>query len=407
MWVAVGHAAQYLWVTSYYARGSRGWHGFGSYYGKVIASGVAVWTLPVIAIAPLAHGRFEYETGIAMLLASVVNLHHFILDGAIWKLRQSKIASRLILSEPERPAADDTAPEQPWRRRAAWAIAAAGLAAGLYLFWVEHFVYPAHARAQDYAANAALLDRVAWLGRDSSALRVALARSAETALDAGEAERQLRRAFELRPSAQTQAQIGHLHARAERWEPAAAAFEAALALAPDDAELLKWAARAQWSGGHPERARELLERQLVLQPDAAILHLRIASLAKQLGDEAAAARHQREALRLEPGTPALRNDLAWTLATHPDAGIRDPAEAIRLAEALVREAASPDPNELDTLAAAYAAAGRFDEAIGAAAQAAALAAERRQLPLAETIRSREQLYRARRPYVEAAAPKRG
>jgi hypothetical protein len=66
----------------------------------------------------------------------------------------------------------------------------------------------------------------------------------------------------------------------------------------------------------------------------------------------------------------VRNDLAWFLATSSDPGIRQPEEAVRLAESLVHEVENPDPNWLDTLAAAYSAAGRFEEATQVAAQAA-------------------------------------
>jgi hypothetical protein len=62
-------------VTSYYARGSPSWQGFPRYFGKVLASGVAIWTLPVLFFAPLVQGRFEYAGGLALLVASVVNLH--------------------------------------------------------------------------------------------------------------------------------------------------------------------------------------------------------------------------------------------------------------------------------------------------------------------------------------------
>ena len=59
-----------------------------------------------------------------------------------------------------------------------------------------------------------------------------------------------------------------------------------------------------------------------------------------------------------------------------------------------------DPNLLDTLAAAYAAAGRFSEAAHTAREAAELAAARGQESLVEMIRTRERLYLAERTYVE-------
>ena len=130
----------------------------------------------------------------------------------------------------------------------------------------------------------------------------------------------------------------------------------------------------------------------------------MAALSKQLGDPANAAAHTREALRLSPDAHGLRNDLAWTLATSGDPRVRQPEEAVRLAESLVREAEKPDPNWLDTLAAAYAAAGRFEDATRVASQAAALAQEQGQTGIGEQIRARLALYRERRAFVEAESP---
>jgi hypothetical protein len=88
-WIAMAHAGQYLWITSYYARAVPGWDGQGRYYGRVLLAGSAVWMLPVLAFAP---GAREFDWNFALLLAAAVNIHHFVLDGAIWKLRHTKIA---------------------------------------------------------------------------------------------------------------------------------------------------------------------------------------------------------------------------------------------------------------------------------------------------------------------------
>jgi spermidine synthase len=99
----------------------------------------------------------------------------------------------------------------------------------------------------------------------------------------------------------------------------------------------------------------------------------------------------------------MRNELAWTLATSRDARIRDPDQAVRLAESLVHSSETPDLNWLDTLAAAYAAAGRFDDAVRLASQASALAQTQGEAALGEQIRARLALYRERRAFLEADA----
>jgi tetratricopeptide (TPR) repeat protein len=83
-------------------------------------------------------------------------------------------------------------------------------------------------------------------------------------------------------------------------------------------------------------------------------------------DEAVA--FYREALNRDEDHPAATNNLAWLLATSRDPTVRDPAEAVAHAErAALRD--SSDPRTLDTLAAAYAAAGRYDDAVRMAANA--------------------------------------
>ena len=91
------------------------------------------------------------------------------------------------------------------------------------------------------------------------------------------------------------------------------------------------------------------------------------------------------------------NNLAWILATSPNPVLRDPEQAVRLLEAVRREEETL-PELLDTLAAAYAAAGRFEDAVRSADQALALAHHQREL--AAAIRERQTLYRSGRPYVE-------
>ena len=73
IFIAGAHAAQYLWVTSYFERARRGWHGQGRHFLKVAAAGCAVWMLPVVLLAPGSFGRLEYGAGLALLIASIVN----------------------------------------------------------------------------------------------------------------------------------------------------------------------------------------------------------------------------------------------------------------------------------------------------------------------------------------------
>ncbi|MCE5328455.1 MAG: tetratricopeptide repeat protein [Planctomycetaceae bacterium] len=117
-----------------------------------------------------------------------------------------------------------------------------------------------------------------------------------------------------------------------------------------------------------------------------------------LGQPAAAAERLENAISLQPGNPVLLNRLAWLLATRePGPGI-DPVRAVAAAQEACRITSGQVPTVLDTLAAAYAAAGRFDEAVSTAQRAQEAAATRSESELAQQIQKRLALYRQHRPY---------
>jgi tetratricopeptide (TPR) repeat protein len=112
---------------------------------------------------------------------------------------------------------------------------------------------------------------------------------------------------------------------------------------------------------------------LLLKPAWADVHLTFGQALLHLGDAPNGSRHFQEAARLAPDWPPALNGLAWFLATHPDATVRNGPEAVRLAERACAVTSRRNPELLDTLAAAYAEAGRFPEAINAAQEAITLA----------------------------------
>ena len=167
LWIAIGHSAQYLWVTTYFARASQSWKGYGNYLGKVALAGTAIWTLPFIAFAPDGVGRLSYDTGLELLVASAVNIHHFILDGAIWKLRDGRIASILIRNRKEGPSLL-SARRIPGLRRLIWSTAAILLAIRVYTFFDFRFNYISAYHIANYQKASGILDRLAWFGYDRS-----------------------------------------------------------------------------------------------------------------------------------------------------------------------------------------------------------------------------------------------
>jgi tetratricopeptide (TPR) repeat protein len=175
-------------------------------------------------------------------------------------------------------------------------------------------------------------------------------------------------------------------------------YEQVLLRDPNDTEAAGRYGLALGLVGRFAEARIHLERALAAHGGTAELHRAMAEIEAASGNVRAAQRHGREALRLQPGYTDAANNLAWLLATAADPALRDPREAIRLVEADANS--SEAPWLLDTLAAAYAADGRFDDAIRTADRAARIATRQALTVSADGIRDRLSLYRLHRPYVE-------
>jgi hypothetical protein len=97
-----------------------------------------------------------------------------------------------------------------------------------------------------------------------------------------------------------------------------------------------------------------------------------------------------------------RGHRAWVLATSPDAARRNGALAVQLAEAACLQTQYRQPALIATLAAAYAEADRFDEAIGAAQMAGKMASEAGDEPLLEQCRETLKSYLRHEPYRDPA-----
>jgi hypothetical protein len=119
--LAVMHSAQYLWITQYFARREQGpsWR-TSAYWASVMLGGLALF-LPVPWLASYtAHVDF---TASVLIVTAVVNLHHFMIDGVVWKLRDPRV-SRALTAATGVPAAPLTRAAAP-----AWRAAAIGVAA--------------------------------------------------------------------------------------------------------------------------------------------------------------------------------------------------------------------------------------------------------------------------------------
>ena len=112
----------------------------------------------------------------------------------------------------------------------------------------------------------------------------------------------------------------------------------------------------------------------------------------QTGDSAQAAAVLTRAAAAQPDNINLKHNLARLLATSDDPRVRDGARALDLALEVNRRTGDRDPRALDTLAAAYAAVGRFDEARVAASRALARAREQGDAAMAAEIGAHARRY---------------
>jgi tetratricopeptide (TPR) repeat protein/mono/diheme cytochrome c family protein len=151
------------------------------------------------------------------------------------------------------------------------------------------------------------------------------------------------------------------------------------------------------AGGHPEEAIEHYRRALAGHPEDAETHFRLGRVLTQIRRRAEAVIEYRQALGVRPNLASALLDLAWLLATAPEPTLRDPNEAVALAQRAMP--GTDHPIVLDTLAAAYAAEGRFDEAVETVRRALDRA---RAIPELRSrtaaIEHRLRLYLARQPY---------
>jgi tetratricopeptide (TPR) repeat protein len=401
VWTAMGHALQYLWVTTYYARASSAWTGYPRYLAKVLASGAAIWTLPGLVFAGAHLGTLDSVDGLLLLTASGVNLHHFILDGAIWKLRNSRVASVLIRSVPE-SSTDGDALAGGWLRRGVWSLCALATGIAVATLLIEHGLFARALREGDPARARAALDWIARAGHEKPEHRRAVADAFRRSGDLEAAIPEYVHSLALRPTTPALRGLSEIHLERRDWQRVIDVWQSVPSDAPLDPALAGSATQAYYALGQRDQARRLLDAVLARTEGRAGDYSRFGDAARAQADQATAARYYRKALELEPERQAAANNLAWILATSSDPALRDPSEALRLAEGVVARAATPDPNHLDTLAAAQTAAGRHAEAVATIERALALARELGEEALAVELEAHLRIYRRRAAEADAS-----
>ena len=216
------------------------------------------------------------------------------------------------------------------------------------------------------------------------------------------AETSLRHALRLHPGyVDALHNLGVLEHRRGALVDAVERFQAVLAVRPDHFEAQLGLGTDLRPLGRRAEAAVHLRAALRLRPDDARPYKRLAAVLAEQGEFEEAIAQLRWGVERLPDDLSVADRLAWMLATCPHEHLRDGAEALRVAEDVCRRTNRRVPRGLDTLAAALATLGRYDEAVAVAEGARDLARRRGDETLAGQIESRLGLYRDGRRYLSA------
>ncbi|MFN0009906.1 MAG: tetratricopeptide repeat protein [Planctomycetota bacterium] len=191
--------------------------------------------------------------------------------------------------------------------------------------------------------------------------------------------------------------LGFALVNQNRIDEGIAEYEAALRIDPDHFRANSKLGIALGSQAKLDAALTHLQKALSSRPGDVETRRWVATTLTLKGRVEDAIAEHRKLLEADPDDVGAMNSIAWIRATHPDGAHRDAKEAVAFAERARDHSPTPNLVLLETLAAAYAEAGRFDEAGTISDQAIELAGSLGQARDTERLRAQRELYRARKP----------
>jgi protein O-mannosyl-transferase len=222
--------------------------------------------------------------------------------------------------------------------------------------------------------------------------------AAQNNLDA--AMEHFRAALKFNPkNASAHCNLGRAYSLQRQFADAENEFQAALKIKPASADIQQAYASALAEQGKMAEAIQHSREAVRLEPRNE-LRLQLAAWLHKTGNFRESAEQYRAALARELDSVEALNNLAWMLATSPDASVRNGGDAVRFAERACRLTDNKKAAMVGTLAAAYAEAERFADAEATAAKAADLADADGNTQFAAINRQLLALYRAGTPFRE-------
>jgi tetratricopeptide (TPR) repeat protein len=203
-------------------------------------------------------------------------------------------------------------------------------------------------------------------------------------------------------NSEIRANFGVALTRAERYDEAIEQYRISVRINPALAKARLNLARLLLNRG--DRDGGLHELSEAVRFDASLVdaHLLIAQIhldRQELPETIAALR---KAQKLKRDDAELARKLSWLLATSPGLSREDRGEALRLARAAIQKASRKTPVFSDTLAAALAATGQYEEAARTIRRVLAAAEQAGNAKAAAKYRERLELYESGRPYIGTA-----
>ena len=326
--LAVLHSAQYIWITSYYqqrearAAGNAGWR-MTRYFLTLVVGGIALFIPGPWIVSRVLH--FDFTTSF-LIFTAVVNIHHFILDGALWKLRDSRISAMLIDRVAKtQEARKNTSPSPSATRGMGSRVFSSpafrvSLVALLFLWGGMDQVRFA---LGTHETNLSALVSAARMNPYDSVVQARIASAQTKAGDRSAAIEALERAVDVNPNdVRAQQALGLALLEDGRYGDAYERYGKMLELFPRDPNALVNYGILAARFGHPEAAMDSWEKAVTVDPNQPNAHLYLAAAYDQRGEPAAGARHWDAFLRFAAAYP-----------DDPAAGIEQQATAaIQLAD---------------------------------------------------------------------------
>ena len=179
-------------------------------------------------------------------------------------------------------------------------------------------------------------------------------------------------------------------------------FQKAVDIAPDFAGARENLGLILFQNGQVDEAIVHYQKAAALQPDNPEFQYNLGYALFLKGEPRGAIAHYQRSLELQPQNAIAGKNLAWILATCPEASVRNGTKAVELAERAARLSGGTNSIFIGTLAAAYAEAGRFSEAVAMAQHARQLAAAQNNAALVDVLQMQIGLYQAGSPFRDAS-----